>query len=104
MRYLNSAILPCYIFHQTIIVVVAYWTIAMGLPEWAEFMFILIVTVAGCLAGYEFVRRVKWLRPLFGLKPASSSREATMGSQCDAPQRTGIQGLKATSSHSRAGG
>lgn len=90
MRYLNSAILPCYIFHQTIIVVVAYWTIAMGLPEWAEFMFILIVTVAGCLAGYEFVRRVKWLSPLFGLKPASSSREATTGSQCDAPQRNGI--------------
>jgi hypothetical protein len=31
-------------------------------------LLILLVALA-CLAAYEVVRRVAWLRPLFGLKP-----------------------------------
>lgn len=67
-RYLNTAILPYYLLHQTLIVVFAYWLMPLTLPVWLEFILILTLTVAGCVAGYEIVRRLAWLRPCFGLK------------------------------------
>jgi glucan biosynthesis protein C len=68
-RYLTTAIFPFYILHQTIIVVTGHHLTPLGLPGWAEGLILVVVTIAGCLAGYELVRRIGWLRPVFGLKP-----------------------------------
>jgi hypothetical protein len=67
LRYLNTAVFPYYILHQTLIVVIGAWLIPSGLPLWAEASLIVVGTVAGCGLGYELIRRVKVLRPLFGL-------------------------------------
>lgn len=70
LRYMTEAVFPWYILHQTIIVVVGYAMIGAGLPVWLEASVIVAATVGGCLVLHEYViRRVWWLRPLFGLKP-----------------------------------
>ncbi|WP_414828064.1 acyltransferase family protein [Alteromonas sp. H39] len=73
-RYLNTAILPYYLLHQTLIVVCAYWLMPLALPVWIEFALILSFTALGCAAGYELVRRVSWLRPCFGLRQKASGQ------------------------------
>ncbi len=66
-RYLTTAIFPVYILHQTIIVVLAHRLQAAHLDSGIEALLLVVATLAGCLLGYEAVRRVPWLRPLFGL-------------------------------------
>ena len=65
LRYLNLAVFPYYILHQTLIVCLGVW--ATGLPVWAEAAVIVGGTLTGCALGYEIVRRITPLRPLFGL-------------------------------------
>jgi glucan biosynthesis protein C len=67
LTYLTAGVLPYYILHQTIIVVTAYWFTMHEAPLVVEAATIIGVTVLGCLLGYEIIRRVPMLRPLFGL-------------------------------------
>ena len=69
LDYLTQGVFPFYIVHQTIIVVAEFWLKPWHLPAPAEGAILVVVTATGCLASYEIVRRVAWLRPLFGLKP-----------------------------------
>lgn len=68
LRYLNDAVLPYYILHQTFIVVLAYWLSPLKLGPVLEPLIIILATFAGCILSYEIIRRVSLLRPLFGLK------------------------------------
>jgi glucan biosynthesis protein C len=67
-RYLTDAIFPFYIIHQTTIVVAGPWLDRMQLPLWIEAPTLIALTAASCWLGYEIVRRIPPLRPLFGLK------------------------------------
>lgn len=70
LTYLNEAVYPYYILHQTLIVSAAYWLSRMNLSVWGELAGILLATLGGCMLLYEWViRRSRWLRPLFGLRP-----------------------------------
>jgi hypothetical protein len=68
-RYLTTAIFPVYILHQTIIVVLAHALKPVNLLPAVEGPLLILVTAAGCLVGYEIIRRSALLRPLFGLAP-----------------------------------
>ena len=67
-RYLTDAIFPFYIIHQTVIVVAGFHINKLGLPVWIDAPLIIAITIAACWLGYELVRRIPLLRPLFGLK------------------------------------
>jgi hypothetical protein len=75
-RYLTEAIFPYYILHQTIIVVAGYALTPVGLGAWSEFALLVAITVIGCAAGSEIVRRIPVLRPVMGLKLVRSSAGA----------------------------
>jgi hypothetical protein len=66
-RYLTTAIFPVYILHQTIIVVCAHSLQPAHLNPGVEGPLLVLVTAATSFMGYELIRRVQWLRPLFGL-------------------------------------
>jgi len=66
-RYLTGAVFPVYILHQTVIVVLAVKLGPLDLRPWLEGPLLVLATFALCLAGYESIRRIGWLRPLFGL-------------------------------------
>lgn len=78
LPYANEAVYPWYILHQTLLVLVGYWVLPLGWSATAEVVTILGGTVAGCALLHEVViRRVRWLRPLFGLKPAADAARST---------------------------
>jgi len=68
IRYLNDAVLPYYILHQTFIVVLAYVLSPWHLGPVFEPLIIIVSTFTGCIVSYEIIRRTSFLRPLFGLK------------------------------------
>jgi len=72
LPWATESVFPWYVLHQTLIVLFAYWLAPLALGPVAEPVLLLAGTVLGCLAGGEIVRRVRWLRPLFGLKPLSA--------------------------------
>jgi glucan biosynthesis protein C len=67
-RYLTEAIFPFYIVHQTAIVVYAQALKPLTLTPAVEGPLLIAMTFATCFASFEIVRRVRWLRPLFGLR------------------------------------
>jgi surface polysaccharide O-acyltransferase-like enzyme len=77
LRYLTPAVFPVYILHQTVIVVAAYNLRPLDIPPLVEGPFLVLMTFAACFAAYEIIRRVGWMRPLFGLRARStqSSRD-----------------------------
>ena len=75
-RYLTEAIFPFYIVHQTAIVLLAHFMKPLGLRPLVEGPLLVAATVAICFASFEIVRRVGWMRPLFGLAPAPRALEA----------------------------
>jgi len=68
LSYMNTAILPWYVLHQTITIVLAWHLSRVGLPISLEAFLVTLGTVAGCGIGYEVIRRHSATRFLFGLK------------------------------------
>jgi peptidoglycan/LPS O-acetylase OafA/YrhL len=81
LPWANESVYPWYVLHQSLIVALAYWLIPLHLPPALEAPLILAGTVAGCWGITAIVRRVAWLRPLFGLKRAAARPEPTASSR-----------------------
>jgi peptidoglycan/LPS O-acetylase OafA/YrhL len=70
LPWANDAVYPWYVLHQSLIILFAYWLLPLQLGPVVEPLLVLAGTVVGCWLLNEFViRRVRWLRPCFGLKP-----------------------------------
>ncbi len=70
LKYSNEAVLPFYILHQTIIVIVGYYIVSWDVGVIAKYLILSSVSFALIIALYDFViKRVKVLRFLFGMKP-----------------------------------
>ncbi len=84
LRYLREAVFPVYILHQTAIIVIAYNARPLNLPPTIEGPLLVLSTLAVCFLGFEIVRRMRWLRPLFGLNAAMREQQVqTMPSAAD---------------------
>jgi hypothetical protein len=77
-RYLTDAVFPCYIVHQTAIIIIAHALHGSGLPAWLEATIVIAGTAAACVVTFEIVRRVAILRPLFGLQMSPLPRRVMM--------------------------
>lgn len=78
---LTEAVFPFYIIHQTIIVLLAWYLLPLGLPALAEFAILLTATALGCWLFYRIGRGITPLRPLIGLRLASPKRSASASTQ-----------------------
>ena len=88
MLFRSSAIFPVYILHQTVIVVVAHALKPSHLYPPMEGVLLVLVTAATCFLSYEAIRRVRLLRPLFGLEGgAAGPRKIKSGRGAVAAQR-----------------
>lgn len=74
LAYLTEAIFPYYILHQTLIVVIGWSLLDAGLSAPVETTLVTGGTVAGCVIGYEVVRRLGPVRLLFGLPTTVGKR------------------------------
>ena len=68
LSYMNTAILPWYVLHQTVTIILAWYLAPLGLQTGLEAFLVLAGTVAGCAVSYELIRRNTVMRFLFGLK------------------------------------
>ena len=73
LPYSREAVYPWYILHQSLLLFFAWQVMPHHLGPVAEPLLILLGTVAGCALLHEcLIRRIRWLRPLFGLNPLSA--------------------------------
>jgi len=69
LDYASEAVLPFYILHQTVLLVVGYFVLQWGLPDPLEWVVILAISFIVIMGLYEFVvRRFNVMRFLFGMK------------------------------------
>ena len=70
VTYGNEAVLPFYIFHQTIILCVGWFVIRWNIGIGSKFLIIAVVSFALIMVLYELlVRRFNVVRFLFGMRP-----------------------------------
>jgi glucan biosynthesis protein C len=67
-RYANDAVLPVYILHHMLIIIIGFYVIQWDMPLVAKYFFVVVTVFAGSLAIYEVVRRINVTRFLFGIK------------------------------------
>jgi len=69
LSYLNEAVYPFYILHQTVMIVIAYFLIDLDWLLGLKAFIMIIGTFGISWLLYEFfIRRWKYIRPFFGLK------------------------------------
>ncbi len=68
LTYCNTAVYPFYIVHQTITVILAYFLYQTELDFWVKFGILTVWTFLLSSLIYEVVRRIQFLRLVFGLK------------------------------------
>ncbi len=69
LSYANEAVMPFYVLHQTVLLVVGYFVTRWQIPDALKFLVILVVSFIFIMVVYEFlIRRINLLRVLFGMK------------------------------------
>lgn len=68
LTYLSQAAYPVYILHMIFLFLGSYLIFPLEMPVHLKFVLVLLFTVAGCFLSFELIKRIKYLRPLFGLK------------------------------------
>jgi len=69
LKYANEAVLPFYILHQTVIVVIGYFVKDWHWAVFPKYLFLAVTSFIVIMALYEFaIKRVNILRYLFGMK------------------------------------
>jgi peptidoglycan/LPS O-acetylase OafA/YrhL len=69
LQYLNQAVFPFFIIHQTIIVALGYWIVQLKVSILSKYMLLSVCASIIIYALYEYViRRTKLTRFLYGMK------------------------------------
>ncbi len=77
LSYANEAVLPFYILHQPVILLIGYFVISMDLPILIKYLVITPLAFGITLGIYHYgIRRFNWVRKAFGLKSRSSQASA----------------------------
>jgi len=80
LKYANEAVLPFYILHQTVLLLIGYFVVQWAIPDLAKWAIIFVSSFTVIMAVYEYlVRRVNILRFLFGMKPMSKPSVVSSG-------------------------
>jgi glucans biosynthesis protein C len=76
-RYVNDAVLPVYVLHQTVVIVLAWRILEWDGPAGVQLVLLILGSVVGTLALYELVRRIPGAGVLLGQRKRSSSSART---------------------------
>lgn len=68
--YCEEAVLPFYVLHYPVIVVIAFFTFSWNMATGIQFLFVTMTALIATLILYDlFIRRIKIMRWVFGMKP-----------------------------------
>jgi hypothetical protein len=80
LAYANEAVLPFYLFHQTVILLVGFFVVRWKLGILAKLLIVAAISFPLILILYELlVRRLNAVRFLFGMKPKEKPPAALVG-------------------------
>ncbi|MCP4310411.1 MAG: acyltransferase [Bacteroidetes bacterium] len=68
LGYLSQAAYPVYILHMIFLYLGSSLLFPLEISTLLKFILVILFTIAGCFLFYEIIKRVKFIRPLFGLK------------------------------------
>ncbi|MGB0839405.1 MAG: acyltransferase family protein [Chitinophagales bacterium] len=68
VKYRNEAVYPFYIIHQAITIGIGFYLRDATIPILLKFVIMAVGTFGGAWLFFEIVKRIRFLRPLFGLK------------------------------------
>ena len=69
LSYLSAAVYPVYILHMPFQIAISLVILPLNLPASLKLFILILLTLFCSMALYEYlIRRIKFLRPLFGLK------------------------------------
>lgn len=68
LSYMNEAILPWYILHQTVIIIIAMNLSSLALGGIIEPLLVIVFTFIVCAVVYELIKRSNYTRFVFGMK------------------------------------
>jgi len=78
LRAANRAVYPFYILHQTVTVVAAYLLLSWSVTCWVKLPLVATATFLVSWGAYEIIKRVRWMRPLFGLRSRAEGEIAQL--------------------------
>ena len=88
-NYINEAVYPFYILHQTIIVIVVFYVIRTSEPVLNKFLFTFITSFALIICIYHLlIRPYAVTRFLFGMKPKKKVAKPTMEIKEATPEKS----------------
>jgi len=74
LAYGQAAVLPFFVLHQPVIIILAYFAVQWPAALWVKLVFVVLGSFAATLGLYEFViRRVGVLGRVLGMKPARAA-------------------------------
>lgn len=68
LNYLTKAVYPIYIVHMFVLFGAAWLILPLDLPVMLQFLIIVVITAAACMALYELIKRIPILRLAFGIR------------------------------------
>jgi len=75
LSYLSQGAYPIYIIHMIFLYLGSFLIIPLDIPVMLKFFSLVAFTIIGCLTLYDLIiKRVRFLRPLFGLKKEISEK------------------------------
>ena len=75
LEYASEAVLPFYILHQTIIIILGFYIVKTNYPLMVKYIFINVISFALTVAIYDItVKRLGVLRFLFGMRPIQKNK------------------------------
>ena len=76
LNYLSQAVYPIYIIHMAFLFLGSWLIFPLDWSPLVQFLALVAFTGLGCLLTYEFlIRRVRFIRPFFGLKVQSTKEK-----------------------------
>ncbi|WP_281561225.1 acyltransferase family protein [Thalassomonas sp. RHCl1] len=90
LTYMNQAVLPWYILHQTLIIIFAAYLAKFALGPVLEPLLLILMTFAGCFIGYEVIKRFTLTRFMFGLKVNSKTSRPPLSSPAAATEKNAL--------------
>jgi glucan biosynthesis protein C len=73
IRYSNEAVLPFYVLHQPVIVLILFWIVRLNMPIIVKYCITVVLSFIAITALYEIIRQIGMLRFLFGMKVRKGS-------------------------------
>ena len=95
----NISILPIYILHQTLIIVIGFYVVGLELTIFSKFLIITFTAIPAAVALYKIIQTNNVLRFLFGLKKKAPKKVLSSQSTFVNSQRVQLQPIKQSPSN-----